>query len=243
MQKEENYQSPLHIAIIPDGNRRWAKAQGKKPWEGHEEGAKRIEEIVRKALKLGVKYLTFWGSSVDNLTKRPLEEKRALLRIYENYFTRFINSREVFENQAAINVFGRWEEQFPKKLKKILKEGVARTKDHTKHFLSFLLAYNGDDEMLLAIKRIAEIAKETKDKLVINSELIQRNLMAGMLPEVDLLIRTGSQNDPHNSAGFMMWHTKNSQYYFSSKMMPDFGEKEFEEAIKEYQRRTRRFGK
>ncbi len=243
MQKAENYHFPLHIAIIPDGNRRWAKSQGKKPWEGHEEGAKRIEEIVRQALKLGVKYLTFWGSSVDNLTKRPLEEKRALLRIYENYFIRLINSKEIFDNQAAINFFGRWEEQFPKKLKKILKEGMEKTKGHAKHFLNFLLAYNGDDEMLLAIKKIVQKAKETKDKMIINSELIQKNLMTGILPEVDLLIRTGSQDDPHNSAGFMMWHTKNSQYYFSNKMMPDFGGKDFEEAIKEYQRRTRRFGK
>jgi len=235
--------SSLHIAVIPDGNRRWAKKRGKKPWEGHEEGAKRIEEIVRKALDMGIKYLTFWGSSVDNLTKRSLDEKRALLKIYENYFKRLMNSEEVFENEAAINVFGRWEEQFPERLKKILKEGIVRTRNHTRHFLNFLLAYNGDDEMILAIKKIVTKAKKTKDQLVFNSELIQSSLLTGALPEVDLLIRTGSQNDPHNSAGFMMWQTRNSQYYFSPRMMPDFGEKEFEEAVNDFLKRTRRFGK
>ena len=77
---------PNHVAIIPDGNRRWAKARGRKPWDGHEEGAKNTENLVRFALENGINCITFWGSSIDNLTKRPLQEKRALLEIYERYF-------------------------------------------------------------------------------------------------------------------------------------------------------------
>ena len=89
---------PQHIAIIPDGNRRWAKAKGLEPWDGHEEGAKNTEKLVRFASEKGIKCITFWGSSIDNLTKRPLREKRALLDIYERYFKKLIGGKEIHEN-------------------------------------------------------------------------------------------------------------------------------------------------
>ena len=117
---------PLHVAVIPDGNRRWARAHGLKPWEGHEEGAKNIEELVKKALDLGVRYFSFWGSSVDNLTKRPMEEKRALLGIYERYFQKLIDSEDIAKNETHINIIGRWREQFPKSLRRILEEGIEK---------------------------------------------------------------------------------------------------------------------
>ncbi len=241
MEKVE-FSLPNHIAIIPDGNRRWAKENGLSPWEGHREGADRIEEIVRKALDLGVNYITFWGSSVDNLTKRSLQEKTALLGIYEEYFQKLIDSREVYEYQARIVILGDWKNQFPRKLRNILENGIERTKKHSKHVLCFLLAYNGDEDMLYAFNKIVKKAQEAKEKVKVTKEMIKENLMTAELPEVDFLIRTGVDGDPHNSAGFMMWQTQNAQYEFSSAKFPAFTKEIFTEALKKYSLRLRRLG-
>lgn len=234
---------PNHIAIIPDGNRRWAKENGLKPWEGHKEGADRIEELVREALNLGVKYLTFWGSSVDNLTKRSFQEKKALLGIYEEYFQKLIDSKEVYESEAKIIILGDWKNQFPQKLKDILEDGIEKTKNHSRHVLCFLLAYNGDEDMLLAFKKLVQKAQETKEKIKVTKELITENLMTAQLPEVDFLIRTGVDGDPHNSAGFLMWQTQNTQYEFSSAKFPTYTKEKFTEALKKNSLRLRRRGK
>jgi undecaprenyl diphosphate synthase len=233
----------IHIAIIPDGNRRWAKKKGLKPWEGHIAGADRIEEISREALKNGIKHLTFWGSSKNNITKRPLDEKRELLKIYEKYFKKLINDPDVYENETGINIIGDWKKQFPFGLRKILSEGMEKTKNHTHNFLNFMLAYNGDEDVLYAVKKIKErILKEKKD-IKITAEFFKDQLLSSKLPPVDLIIRTGTENDPHNSAGFLMWQTQNSQYHFSDKLFPDFKPKEFSKIVKEFKERKRRLGK
>lgn len=229
---------PEHVVVIPDGNRRWARERGQKPWEGHLAGADRIEELVRKALEMKIKNISFWGSSVDNLKKRPLMEKKALLDIYEKYFKRLIESEEIHQNQAKINILGRWREQFPESLKKILEDGIRRTRDYKNYNLNFLLAYGGDDEMLEAIKKISlEVGKDIKK---ITPELIKENLMTKSLPAVDFLIRTGGE--PHLSAGFMMWDLANAQLYFSDKLFPDFDKADFEKAIGDFSERGRRLG-
>jgi len=234
----ENLKLPEHVVVIPDGNRRWARERGQKPWEGHLAGADRIEELVRKALEMKIKNISFWGSSVDNLKKRPLMEKKALLDIYEKYFKRLIESDEIHQNQAKINILGRWREQFPESLKKILEDGIRRTRDYKNYNLNFLLAYGGDDEMLEAIKKISlEVGKDIKK---ITPELIKENLMTRSLPAVDFLIRTGGE--PHLSAGFMMWDLANAQLYFSDKLFPDFDKADFEKAIGDFSERGRRLG-
>jgi tritrans,polycis-undecaprenyl-diphosphate synthase [geranylgeranyl-diphosphate specific] len=229
---------PNHIAIIPDGNRRWARGRGKKPWEGHEFGAQNIEKIVRRANELGIKHMSFWGSSIDNLTKRPFQEKRALLNIYRKYFSRLTESEDIHKNQARISVIGKWEEQFPEALKKVIKRCIEKTKNYQNHFLNFLLAYNGDDDMIQAVSNIVKKCDRVRQ---VTAETIKDNLMTRDLPPVDLLIRTGGE--PHNSVGFLMWQTANSQMYFTEKLFPDFDDQEFEKAVKEYQRRERRLGK
>ncbi|MFA6382953.1 MAG: polyprenyl diphosphate synthase [Parcubacteria group bacterium] len=228
---------PKHVAIIPDGNRRWAKNNGLKPWEGHEEGAKNTEKLVRFALENGIDCITFWGSSLDNLTKRPLRERQALLDIYSRYFEKLIGGKEIHEQEARINIIGRWEEQLPESLKKILKEGIEKTKNYKKKILNFMLAYDGDDEMIRAIQNIIDNCEKGME---ITAEVVKENLMTKDIPAVDYLIRTGGE--PHLSAGFMMWDTADAQLYFSEKMYPDFGTSEFQEALEEYARRQRRFG-
>ncbi len=232
---------PKHVAIIPDGNRRWARKKGLKPWKGHEKGAQSIEEITRKALDMGIENLTFWGSSQDNLQKRPLTERKALLKIYEEYFQKLIDSEEIYENEARIRLIGRWAQQFPQKLTRILKNGIKKTQRHSKHFLNFLLAYNGDDDMFQAVKSIGQKIKRGEIGSV-NKTAIKKHLLSAELPDVDLVIRTGVQGDPHNSVGFLMWQTQDSQYYYSDKMLPDFGAEDFETAIKDYVKRARRKG-
>lgn len=229
---------PEHLAIIPDGNRRWAKERGLRPWEGHEAGAENTEKLMHMALEKGVKCITFWGSSVDNLTKRPLEEKKALLDIYKRYFKKLIDDSNIHDNEVKVNVVGRWEEQFPESLKSTLHELVEKTKNYKKRALNFMLAYSGDDEMLYAIQKINDAyAKGTK----ITAKILKENLMTVQLPAVDYMIRTGGE--PHLSAGFMMWDTANAQLYFSDEKYPDFNEEKLEEALEEYSKRQRRFGK
>ena len=228
---------PFHVAVIPDGNRRWARVRGLKPWEGHEEGAKNLERVLRTAFDLGIKHLTFWGSSVDNLKKRPFREKKALLDIYKRYFKKLIDSEDIHKNRVKINVVGRWEEQFPDSLKKIIKECIERTKDYKDYFLNFLLAYSGDDDMVEAVK---SVVKKCKSKAKVTAGVLKENLMTRDLPPVDLLIRTGGE--PHMSAGFMMWDIANAQLYFTEMKWPDFNGDELQKAIKDFSLRGRRFG-
>ena len=237
---KENF--PKHIAIIPDANRRWAKKKGLLPWQGHIAGAEKTKEILQTALDLNIECLSLWGGSWNNLTKRSLIEIKALFKIYEQYFRKLIKDKRVYDNQVKVNVIGRWSELLPKSGIKTVKELIEKTKNHNQRKLNFFIGYNGTHEMIAAIKSIVKEARENKN-LRITEKVLENHIWTHDLPPVDLVIRTGSKSDPHNSVGFMMWHTASSQLYFTNTMYPDFGKKEFIEAIKEYQRRERRKGK
>lgn len=228
---------PKHIAIIPDANRRWAREKGLPPWEGHEAGANNFEKLISYSLKKGVQCLSLWGSSIDNLTKRPLEEKRALLDIYKRYFTKILEGREIYENEVQVNFIGRWEEQFPGSLKEIIYRIIEKTKNYQKKMLNFMLAYSGTDDVLQAVEKIRD---EYRGGKAITAEIFKANLLTAKLPAVDYVIRTGGE--PHNSAGFMMWDVADAQLYFSEEKFPDFTPERMEEALEEYAKRGRRFG-
>ena len=136
----------FHVVIIPDGNRRFAKELGREPWYGHELGAKNTEQLIKKAHVLGIRELSFWGSSLENLKKRPLEETRALLRIYETYFKELLGNADIH---------GRWREQFPESLKETLFKIEEATKSYDQYGLNFFLAYSGDDDMLQAVEALS----------------------------------------------------------------------------------------
>lgn len=229
---------PRHVVVIPDGNRRWATDRGLEPWEGHEAGAQNTEKLIREAQRLGIPEISFWGSSLENLVKRPVLESKALLRIYEDYFKRLLESEDIHRDQVHIRFIGRWEEQFPLSLKKVMYECMEVTKNYSKNFLNFLLAYSGDDEMREAIQKIAETLPAGEK---VTNTMIKEHLMTKELPPVDLLIRTGGE--PHLSAGFMMWDIANTQFFFSEKFYPDFDELALGEAVADYSLRERRFGK
>ncbi|MBC7073991.1 di-trans,poly-cis-decaprenylcistransferase [Candidatus Parcubacteria bacterium] len=229
-----------HLALIPDGNRRWAKKRGFLPWQGHVKGAKNLEKILKKVWELKIPYFTFWGMSADNFSKRPKEEVKMLLQIFKNYFSKILKSKEPKEKGIKINVFGKWKEVFPPSLKETIKKVIEKTKNNQNFVLTFLLAYNGTDEMLEAIAKIVKKAK--KENFKITEKILLENLWTGSLPPVDLVIRTGCQGDPHNSAGFMMWLTSYSQLYFTKTLFPDFSPQELEMAIKNFEKRERRMG-
>jgi len=234
----DNNQLSIHVAVIPDGNRRWARSRGFDPWKGHEAGASNFEALIKYSLKRGIACLSIWGSSLDNLTKRPMQEKKALLDIYQRYFNRLLQGSEIHEHEVQVNIIGRWEEQFPEALKKTIYEIIEKTKNYRKRMLNFLLAYSGTDEMIFAIQNILDNSeKETK----ITPETVKSNLMTRNIPAVDLLIRTGGE--PHNSTGFMMWDVADSQFFFSTLNFPDFSEIEYEKALSDFENRQRRFGK
>ncbi|QQS61033.1 MAG: di-trans,poly-cis-decaprenylcistransferase [Candidatus Moraniibacteriota bacterium] len=228
---------PNHVAIVPDGNRRWAKNRDLLPWEGHRFGAENTEKLIKTANNLGIKCLSFWGSSQDNLTKRPIREKKELLDVYKVYFERLLRSDEIHKNGVRIRVLGEWEKQFPESLKSLLLECIDITKEYTDRMLNFFLAYNGDREMLFAIQKMIEDGISARD---IHPETIKKYLFTKDIPSVDYLVRTGGE--PHLSAGFMMWEVANAQLFFSDTCYPDFGPEMFTEAIEEFSRRKRRLG-
>jgi len=229
---------PQHIVIIPDANRRWAKEKRLDPWKGHEAGAKNLKRILKTARELGVKYISFWGSSLDNLKKRPVKECKELLNIYKRYFAEMLDSKEITENKIKIRVLGKWKEQFPSNLTSLINKCIDKTKDFGRYNLTLFLAYSGDDEMIEAMK---SIVKKGIEENKITPKLIKDNLMTAETPPVDLLIRTGGE--PHLSAGFMMWDMANAQLHFSNTKWPDFSPDDLKKAVKEYSDRSRRFGK
>ena len=200
---------PNHVALIPDGNRRWARKQGLQPWIGHRVGVKAFEKVLEKALELKITHITFWGGSWDNLTKRPKIEVNFLFKVYADQFKRLAKDKRTHQNKVKIDVLGRWKEILPKETQEAIEEAKEITKDYNKYFLTFLIAYDGRDEMINCIQKIVESSKNKAIK--INDKAIKENLWTKDLPPVDLVIRTGCEDDPHLSAGFMMWDTSYSQ--------------------------------
>jgi undecaprenyl diphosphate synthase len=227
---------PNHIALIPDGNRRWAKKRGLPSFIGHTKGSNALEKILSKSLELKIPYFTFWGSSLDNITKRSKKETSYLFDIFENQFKKIANDKRIHNNKVKIRVIGKWEEYFPLKVKIAIKEAIEKTKNYNNYNLTFLMAYNGTDEMIDCIKKIKN------QKTIINEKTIKQNLWTKDLPLVDFVIRTGCENDPHLSAGFMMWDIAYSQLFFTKTFFPSFSPKEFEKIIKDYSKRQRRKG-
>ena len=230
---------PLHVAIVPDGNRRWAKKHGLKPWEGHREGiGKNSQEVARAAFDAKIKYFTIWGGSYDNFTKRPKVEVKHMNTVYQQFIADLLQKGEVFEKKIRVSFLGEWLRVLDKKTIQSIKKIEEETKQFKSRYFTILSVYNGDREIVDAIRRIA------KDNAAnATPETLRSHLWTADLPPVDLVIRTGVEGDPHNSAGFMMWHTRDSQLYFSSKLWPDFTKNDLKLAIKDYQTRERRLGK
>ena len=228
---------PNHVTIIPDGNRRWARRRGLKPWVGHIRGIGDFaENIAWTALDMGVRYLTVWVGSHDNLTKRSRIEIKMLNKAYRIFIEKVLSSERVYRDKIVVRFLGELN-VLEKETIRLIKKVEAATRNHNGAHLTVLLAYSGDREMVAGFKKLARSKKKITDKAIRDS------IWTGSLPPVDFIIRTGVENDPHNSAGFMMWLTKNSQLYYSEALWPAFTKEDFKKAIREYQKRERRHGK
>ncbi len=234
---------PNHVAIIPDGNRRWAKARGLEPWIGHEVGAKKTIKIIEEARRLGIKYFTLWIASFDNLTKRPNVEINFLCRVFVDYFKRLAKHPEIHSNKVKVRAYGALEKLFPEYVVRAVRIAEGKTANYGNYQLSFLMGYDGRIEMVEAVSKIVKEALQANPyPAPVTQELIQSHLSTYDLPPVDLVIRTGIQDAPHWSGGFLMWQIAYAQLYFTNTYYPDFSPQEFRKAIEDYSKRERRFG-
>ena len=227
---------PKHIAIIMDGNRRWARKQGKNASYGHKEGAKTLEKIVRYANKIGLKYITVYAFSTENW-KRAEEEVSALMMLLQNYLDDY--SKRADTENIRVKILGDISALSSGMQKSILK-CMERTKENTGVTFNIALNYGGRDEIVKAVKKIAEDVKKGKfDVNAIDEEMISNNLYTEGMPDPDLLIRTSGELRLSN---FLPWQVVYSEFLFVDKNWPDFTEEDLDNAILEYQKRTRKFG-
>lgn len=228
---------PQHVALIPDGNRRWARMQGIQPWRGHEKGAERFFEIAEHAFSLGIPYVTLWVASADNLTKRSKLEIKFLCSILRRELESKHTIARFMDNHIRVRFIGQWKKLIhDKKLVSVIEQREKDTKQFSERNLTVLFGYDGKQEMIEAIKKF-----QRSPEVLVDYVSVKENLWTHALPSVDLVIRTGGE--PHWSAGFMMWHTADSQFYFTQKLWPEFDIKELQKALADYANRGRRFGK
>ncbi|MAQ70014.1 MAG: hypothetical protein CMD23_02835 [Flavobacteriales bacterium] len=223
---------PRHIAIIMDGNGRWAKEKGKKRFFGHIEGVKVVKKIVESAMKLNVEYLTLFTFSKENW-KRPKTEVNMLMNLFISTIEN--NQSHFLKNEIKINTIGSITD-LPKKCQKAILKMKDITKHNTRLTLTLALSYSSRFEITEAIKKIIL----TKKDIDITESLISKQLQTHNLPDPELLIRTSGEKRISN---FLLWQIAFSELYFSEKKWPDFDEEELYMAIFEYQKRERRFGK
>lgn len=230
---------PNHVAIIMDGNGRWAEEQGLNRSAGHEEGVEAIRRVSLSANKLGVKVLTLYAFSTENW-KRPVKEVHHLMKLPGEFFKRFVP--ELMENNVRVMMTG-FEERVPDFTKKDIRKAVEETKNNTGMILNFAFNYGGRAEITAAVQEIAkDVAAGKVLANKIDEELIASHLLTAQLgkyEEVDYLIRTSGEQRLSN---FLLWQNAYSEFYFTSEYWPNFNEKLFEKAILEYQSRNRRFG-
>lgn len=226
-----------HIAIIPDGNRRWARKRGLPAFMGHYEGLKAVERILKAAaLEESVSHITIWGASVDNLLKRSKEEVSHLNEVFSRAAVLAFEKAAEMPEGTRLFIRGEWEGYLSESLKETLRRiNEAGAKKTGRLTVTALIAYSGKGDMLRAIQKVKESGAEADEETLI------KNLSTGDLPPVDLLIRTGGE--PHNSDGFMMWQAANAALYFTETLWPDFVAEEFRAAIAGVQAREKRLGK
>ena len=227
---------PTHVAIIMDGNGRWAKKRNMPRVKGHYEGMQTVKKITKYASKLGIKYLTLYAFSTENWA-RPKEEVSYLMDLPEKMFTSFMP--ELMENNVKVEVIG-VVEKLPENTRKAVEDAVEQTKNNTGLKLIFALNYGSKDEIVTAVKRIAQGAANNEYKVEeIDEQLISDNLFTKDTPDPDLLIRTSGEQRISN---FLLWQIAYSEFIFTKVAWPDFVEAEFYKALLEYQSRDRRFG-
>jgi tritrans,polycis-undecaprenyl-diphosphate synthase [geranylgeranyl-diphosphate specific] len=228
---------PKHIGIIMDGNRRFSKKLMLKPWNGHEWGAKKVEKLFNWCQEFDIKELTLYTFSIQNFN-RPKKEFDYLMKIFKENFDKLIDDERLDSNGIRINIIGRIK-MFPKDVQERLNKIMEKTKNNNNYIINFAMAYGGREEIIDATKKIAEqIKNKTLNVEDIDEKIFSSNLYCADQP--DLIIRTGGDRRTSN---FLSFQSAYSEWLFIDKMWPEFEKKDFEDAIKDFSERQRRFGK
>lgn len=227
---------PKHVAIIMDGNRRWAKERNIETRLGHKEGAETLKKIAKYANKIGIQYLTVYAFSTENW-KRTKEEVGALMGLLQMYVNDFLNDKEL-EN-IKINVLGDVS-KLEHGLQKSIQKAIDRTKDYTGMTLNVAFNYGGRDEITKAVQKIANKVQNNEIAIQdIDEQYVSDNLYTQGQLEPDLLIRTGGEQRVSN---FLLWQLAYTEFLFIDKYWPDFSEEDLEKAINVFEQRNRKFG-
>ena len=228
---------PKHLAIIMDGNGRWAKNQGLLRAIGHENGTKSVKVTVEACAKLGIENLTLYAFSTENWN-RPKLEVDLLMKLLINSLKKELAT--LVKNNIKLNSIGNLE-NLPKSVQKELIEVIEKTKNNTRMTLTLALSYGSREEIINAVKIISDKVKNNIISIdSIDDSILNKHLYTHNLPDVDLLIRTSGE---HRISNFLLWQIAYAELYFTDVLWPDFKEKDLHEAIISYQKRERRFGK
>jgi len=227
---------PRHVAIIVDGNGRWAEKRGLPRSAGHREGAKTVKRIIELAYDLGIRYLTFFAFSSENWS-RPKEEVDELMKLYLDYLKSAEN--ETNDKNVRVKIIGS-RDGLSRELIDHIDKVEKNTQNKDKMTLVIALNYGGRQDILQAVKKIVDDVQEgVLDKDSITEKDIQNRLYTEDIPDPDLMIRTSGEMRISN---FLIWQCSYTEFYFSEVLWPDFREKHFKDALIDYQRRNRRFG-
>lgn len=224
---------PEHVAIIMDGNGRWAESRGLTRLEGHKAGTENLRQIIRTSVAFGVNYLTIYAFSTENWG-RPKDEVKGLMTILESVIDRELN--ELNAEGVRICHLGRLE-AMPAKIRQKVERAVSLTRNNTKLVLNVAWNYGGRDEIVQAIQKII-LSGTTADQ--VTEELVSQNLFTSASPDPDLIIRTSGEMRLSN---FLIWQSAYSEWYATPILWPDFNKDEYQKAIEAYGQRKRRFGK
>lgn len=236
----KNGMRPEHIAIILDGNRRWAAEKTLNPWYGHEAGARNVEELLDWCLRLDVKSMTLYAFSTENF-QRSDKELDEIMRIAEEKFRQILADERIHKNGVRVKVIGRVS-LLPESLQKLVKDTEKATQDYDKHFLNIALAYGGRAEIVDAAKKIAEkVQKGEMDPAKVDEQIFEQHLYTSHMPrqDPDLIIRTSGEE---RLSGFLLWQSAYSELCFLDVYWPDFRLIDLLRAVRTYANRKRRFG-
>lgn len=229
---------PKHVAVIMDGNRRFAEEMGLGTFEGHQAGKDKLEEMLNWCMELNIKVLTVYAFSTENIMRDP-REIEYLMNMFEENFKRLAEDRRVHENRIKVRVMGQ-RSTLPERVQKAIEYAESKTKDYDRYCFNLAVAYGGREEILHAIKNIAAKVKAGEmDIADITEENFSRMLYTGDLPDPDLILRTSGEERISN---FLLWQLAYSEFYFTDVYWPGLRKIDFLRAIRSYQRRVRRFG-
>jgi undecaprenyl diphosphate synthase len=227
---------PTHVALIMDGNRRWAKQKKLPTFIGHKKGEEGIEPVIDQAIEMGIKYLTFWAFSTENWDRKK-DEVNFLMNLYRHNLDKKIKT--FHKKNIKIKIIGNLK-MFPQDIQEKTVKWMEDTKNNKKITVNFALSYGGRDEIIRAVNKILKVKHFGKDEKEITKEIFEKYLDTNGQPDPDLIIRTGGVM---RMSGFLLWQMEYAELYFTDILWPDFSPFEFKKAVIDYQNRKRRYGK